>query len=76
MELYLLFALNSRIEDGKDVSWIYDADFETLTSGVGNLVVSGESLHALALRVVIAGASNFEVEQNIKKAISAIISKS
>ena len=75
-KINLLFALNSRIEDGKDVSWIYDADFETLTSGVGNLVVSGERLHDLALRFVIAGASNFEVEQNIKKAISAIISKS
>jgi len=75
-KINLLFALNSRIEDGKDVSWIYDADFETLTSGVGNLVVSGERLHDLALRFVIAGASNFEVEQNIKKALSAIISKS
>tara|TARA_Y100000741_G_C18260799_1_gene560430 strand:+ start:3478 stop:4896 length:1419 start_codon:yes stop_codon:yes gene_type:complete len=75
-KINLLFALNSRIEDGKDVSWIYDADFETLTSGVGNLVVSGERLHDLALRFVIAGASNFKVEQNIKKAISAIISKS
>ena len=75
-KINLLFALNSRIEDGKDVSWIYDADFEALVDNSGNLVVSGERLHDLALRFTIAGAKNFEVETSIKKSIASIISKS
>ena len=75
-KINLLFALNSRIEDGKDVSWIYDADFESLVTNSHNLVVSGERLYDLALRFTIAGAKNFEVETSIKKSLASIISKS
>ena len=75
-KINLLFALNSRIEDGKDVSWIYDADFESLALNIGNLVVSGERRHDLALRFTIAGVNNFDIQENIKKSLSSIISKS
>jgi len=75
-KINLLFALNSRIEDGKDVSWIYDADFEALVASTRNLVVSGERLYDLALRFTIAGAKNFETETSIKQSLTSIISKS
>jgi len=44
-----LIALNDRIADGQDVSWIWDVDFEQLTEVARHIVVSGD--RALDLRV-------------------------
>ena len=44
-----LIALNDRIADGQDVSWIWDVDFEQLTDVARHIVVSGD--RALDLRV-------------------------
>ena len=44
-----LIALNDRIADGRDVSWIWDVDFEQLKDVAGHIVVSGD--RALDLRV-------------------------
>jgi UDP-N-acetylmuramyl tripeptide synthase len=44
-----LIALNDRIADGQDVSWIWDVDFEQLRSAARHIVVSGD--RALDLRV-------------------------
>jgi lipid II isoglutaminyl synthase (glutamine-hydrolysing) len=44
-----LIALNDRIADGQDVSWIWDVDFEQLTTVARHIVVSGD--RALDLRV-------------------------
>ena len=44
-----LIALNDRIADGQDVSWIWDVDFEQLTEVTHHIVVSGD--RALDLRV-------------------------
>ena len=35
-------ALNDEIADGRDVSWIWDVDFEPLLDGLDRVVVSGE----------------------------------
>jgi UDP-N-acetylmuramyl tripeptide synthase len=45
-----LIALNDAIADGRDVSWIWDVDFEPLLDGLERLVVSGERAAELALR--------------------------
>lgn len=53
----LLLALNDNLADGTDVSWIWDADFESLQSTAGNLqiICSGTRAHDLAVRLKYAG---------------------
>jgi lipid II isoglutaminyl synthase (glutamine-hydrolysing) len=51
----LVVALNDRIADGRDVSWIWDVDFEPLLARAGRIVVSGERAAELALRFAYGG---------------------
>jgi UDP-N-acetylmuramyl tripeptide synthase len=51
----LLVALNDAIADGRDVSWIWDVDFEPLLATAARIVVSGERAAELALRFTYAG---------------------
>jgi UDP-N-acetylmuramyl tripeptide synthase len=44
-----LIALNDRVADGQDVSWIWDVDFEQLKGAARHIVLSGD--RALDLRV-------------------------
>lgn len=54
-ERSLLVMLNDGVQDGQDVSWIYDADIERLSGRVTSLVCSGDRADDLALRFVVAG---------------------
>ena len=51
----LVVALNDQIADGRDVSWIWDVDFEPVLERVERIVVSGERAAELALRFTYAG---------------------
>ena len=51
----LLVALNDRIADGRDVSWIWDVDWEMVLPRVRRLTATGERAHDLALRFRYAG---------------------
>ena len=51
----LVIALNDEIADGRDVSWIWDVDFEPLLANAGTIVASGERAAELALRFTYAG---------------------
>jgi UDP-N-acetylmuramyl tripeptide synthase len=51
----LWIALNDRIADGRDISWIWDADFELLAGGVRRVVCAGTRAPELALRLKYAG---------------------
>ncbi|HEX3256108.1 MAG TPA: MurT ligase domain-containing protein [Gaiellaceae bacterium] len=51
----LLIALNDEIADGRDVSWIWDVDFEPLIGTLQELVASGERAEELALRFKYGG---------------------
>ena len=53
--LRLWAALNDRIADGRDISWIWDADFELLADRVESVVCSGTRAPELALRLKYAG---------------------
>ena len=50
-----VIALNDAIADGRDVSWIWDADFEPLLERLERLVVTGARAAELALRCAYAG---------------------
>jgi UDP-N-acetylmuramyl tripeptide synthase len=58
----LLIALNDEIADGRDVSWIWDVDFEPLLGGLDRLVASGERAAELALRFKYAGLPGNAIE--------------
>jgi lipid II isoglutaminyl synthase (glutamine-hydrolysing) len=58
----LLIALNDEIADGRDVSWIWDVDFEPLLAGVERLIATGERAAELALRFKYAGLDESAIE--------------
>jgi lipid II isoglutaminyl synthase (glutamine-hydrolysing) len=66
-----LIALNDAIADGRDVSWIWDVDFEPLLEGLTRLVVSGGRAAELALRFKYAGLPEdaLEVVPELERAL-------
>lgn len=52
---YVLFVLNDNIADGKDISWIWDIDFEQALDGFAAVSVAGTRARDLALRLKYAG---------------------
>jgi len=50
----LLLIVNDRIPDGRDISWIWDVDFEMIPKHV-SVIVSGDRVFDLALRLKYAG---------------------
>jgi lipid II isoglutaminyl synthase (glutamine-hydrolysing) len=50
-----LVALNDAIADGRDISWIWDVDFEPLAESLEHLVATGTRAHELALRFKYGG---------------------
>ncbi len=61
-ELDVWMVLNDRIADGRDISWIWDADFETLAPRAGRVVCSGTRAEELALRLKYAGVGQRRLE--------------
>jgi UDP-N-acetylmuramyl tripeptide synthase len=51
----LLAVLNDQIADGRDVSWIWDADFELLAGRIRRITCSGSRASELAVRLKYAG---------------------
>jgi len=61
-KLDLWIGLNDRIADGRDVSWIWDADFELLALGVRRVVCAGTRAPEIALRLKYAGWPEAAIE--------------
>jgi UDP-N-acetylmuramyl tripeptide synthase len=70
-QLDLWIALNDRIADGRDVSWIWDADFELLAGRVRRVVCAGTRAPEMALRLKYAGWSgeSIAVEPGIESSL-------
>ena len=66
-----VIALNDAIADGRDVSWIWDVDFEPLLAGLECLVATGDRAAELALRFKYAGmdADAIEVIPSLERAL-------
>ncbi len=71
----LWIALNDGIADGRDVSWIWDADFELLAGGVRRVVCAGTRAPEMALRLKYAGwpQGAIEVVPEIGPALDAAV---
>jgi lipid II isoglutaminyl synthase (glutamine-hydrolysing) len=58
----LVVALNDEFADGRDVSWIWDVDFEPLLPGLDRFVASGARAAELALRFRYGGLDEDAIE--------------
>jgi UDP-N-acetylmuramyl tripeptide synthase len=57
-----VIALNDAIADGRDVSWIWDVDFEPLIGGLDRLVATGARAAELALRFAYGGLARDRID--------------
>lgn len=72
----IIFALNDRIADGTDVSWIWDVDFEEIVSKSQNIICTGDRAYDMGLRIKYAiKNSEFRIQNDIKKAIKEGLDK-
>jgi UDP-N-acetylmuramyl tripeptide synthase len=73
-----LVVLNDRTPDGTDVSWIWDVDTEKLVERGGTLVVSGDRVYDMALRLRYSENSveskiNLIVDEDLRRAIATAL---
>ena len=69
----VLIILNDRIADGKDVSWIWDVDFEEHLPRFTSLTLAGDRVHDLAVRIKYAHSQptlQAEIKSTLKDALS------
>jgi UDP-N-acetylmuramyl tripeptide synthase len=57
----VLFVLNDNIADGRDISWIWDIDFEQALESFSTLTVAGTRARDLALRLKYAGLASTQL---------------
>jgi UDP-N-acetylmuramyl tripeptide synthase len=76
--LDLWLALNDRVADGRDVSWVWDADFELLEGSVRSVVCAGTRAPEMAVRLKYAGwpAGAIEVVDAIPSSLDRAIERS
>jgi lipid II isoglutaminyl synthase (glutamine-hydrolysing) len=74
----LWIALNDRIADGRDVSWVWDADFELLADSVRHVTCAGTRAPEMALRLKYAGwpEDRIAVEPDIATSLDAAVASS
>ena len=67
----ILIAINDNYADGRDVSWLWDADFEQLKNADKLVITSGIRAYDMAVRLKYAGIpqERITVEPNLEKAI-------
>ncbi|MGI8558476.1 MAG: MurT ligase domain-containing protein [Solirubrobacteraceae bacterium] len=76
-EHHLIAALNDGAADGRDVSWIWDADWETLAPRIGYATCTGKRAPELALRLKYAGVptERITVESRLERALDDALSR-
>lgn len=67
---HLLFFLNDGLADGRDISWIWDADYELVQPGAASVLAAGTRAEDLALRLKYAGfGDDVPVERETRAAL-------
>jgi lipid II isoglutaminyl synthase (glutamine-hydrolysing) len=73
-QLDLWIALNDRTADGRDVSWVWDADFEVLAGRARRVTCSGTRAEEMALRLKYAGIdAELDVERELGDSLDAAV---
>lgn len=67
----LLIIINDDYADGRDVSWLWDANFELLSNHCKKIIVSGRRASDMAVRLKYAGINleNIIINEDIQKAL-------
>jgi len=67
----IVIAINDNYADGRDISWLWDSDFEQLKNAQKLIITSGIRANDMALRLKYAGINQdkITIEPDIKKAI-------
>ena len=70
-----MIALNDNTADGRDVSWVWDADFELLEGSVRRVVCAGTRAPEMAVRLKYAGVDPalIEVEPRIAASLDRAV---
>ena len=68
----LMIVINDNYADGRDVSWLWDTDFELLKECKKRIITSGSRAYDMATRLKYAGIENIKVIPNIHTAIHTI----
>lgn len=73
----LMLALNDRIADGRDISWIWDVDMEQLADSIGYAVCSGTRAWEMAMRLKYAGVADacLVVETDLRQALLSALER-
>jgi UDP-N-acetylmuramyl tripeptide synthase len=68
----ILVAINDNYADGRDVSWLWDAEFELMGSHTKPICVSGTRAYDMAVRLKYSGipAENINVISSLEDALS------
>lgn len=66
----LLLVLNDRIPDGRDISWIWDADLPELNK-FKTILISGDRVYDMALRIKYEEYKHFQTFENLEGAVNA-----
>jgi UDP-N-acetylmuramyl tripeptide synthase len=67
----VLIAINDNLADGRDISWLWDADFELFASLKTKFIVAGQRAEDMAVRLKYAGVSPEDIEciPNLQQAL-------
>jgi UDP-N-acetylmuramyl tripeptide synthase len=73
----VLIAINDNLADGRDISWLWDADFEQLSAANRQIIVSGVRAEDMAVRMKYAGiaAANIVCLPKLDKALDEALSR-
>ena len=72
--LDLWLALNDNIADGRDVSWVWDADFELLAGRTRRVTCSGTRAEEMALRLKYAGVdADPVVDRDLESSLASAV---
>jgi lipid II isoglutaminyl synthase (glutamine-hydrolysing) len=70
-------ALNDRIADGRDISWVWDADFELLAGHIRRITCAGSRAPEMAVRLKYAGIppDAIDVEEDIPHSLDRAVER-
>ncbi|MEK7817105.1 MAG: MurT ligase domain-containing protein, partial [Actinomycetota bacterium] len=76
-EKSLLLALNDKIADGRDISWIWDVDLEKLSGAVDAAICTGTRAEEMAMRLKYAGIDQerIRVQPDLKSALEQALAQ-
>ena len=70
----MLIIINDNYADGRDVSWLWDAEFEAINNSKHEIIVSGTRANDMALRLKYAGVNTNKIKviNDIEKAVDYV----